>query len=141
MAVINIPVLQISNQFEVYHVYSLPLSTEKMQMDNANAPDMSASFKLEARELMIDEDRTKYALLTEAEVDKCSDLSVKWRYVESPLFPVNLAKHFIVNLFLRNQEASQKYCQSIVTLNTRLSFDLPLFISMRVIALQDELRF
>lgn len=141
VAVINIPVLQISNQFEVYRVYSLPLPTEQMQTDNSNAPDMTASFKLEARGLMIDKGRTKYALLSEAEVDKCSDLSVKWCNVESPLFPVNLAKLCIVNLFLRNQEASQKYCQSIVTLNTRLPLGLPLFNSMWAIALQNELRF
>ena len=141
MAVINIPVLQISNQFELYHIYWLPLPMEKLQTDNANASDMTASFKLEARGLMIDKGRTKYALLTEAENDKCSDLSVKWWYVESPLFPVNLAKICIVNFFLRNQEASKKYCRSIVTLNTRLPLGLPLFSIMWAIALQDELRF
>ena len=43
---------------------------------------------------MIDKGRTKYALLTEAEIDKCSDLSVKWCNVESPLFPVNLCCPF-----------------------------------------------
>ena len=140
VAVITIPVLQIRNQFEVYRVYSLPLPTENLQTDNADAPDMTASFKLEARGLMKDKGRTRYALLTEAEIDKCSDLSVKCCNVESPLFPVNLAKICIVNLFLKNQEASQKYCQSIVTLNTRLPFGLPLFNSVWAIALQDELR-
>ena len=60
------------------------------------APDMTASFKLEARGLMICKGTTKYALLTEAEIYKCSDLGVKWCNVESPLFPVNLAKIFIL---------------------------------------------
>ena len=75
---------------------------------------------------MIDKSKTRYALLTRAETEICCDSSVKYCNVQSPIYPVNLARLCVVNLFLQKSEAVKKYCESIVTLNTRLPFEFPM---------------
>lgn len=139
--ILSIPVLHISSQFEIYRAHSLPLPVKNIQTDNIDAPDLTAVYELEADGLMIDKGRTKYALLTKSETDSCSDPSIKWCSIAKPIFPVNLARLCLVNMFLKNEEATKKYCRSIVTLNTRLPLGEHLYDSVWAIASQKELQF
>ena len=61
--VLSIPVLHTSNQFvEIFKAHGLPLTIRQVKTDNDHAPDMIATYDLEAHGLMIDQGRTKYAL-------------------------------------------------------------------------------
>lgn len=139
--VLSIPVLHTSNRFEVFKAHSLPLAIKGVKTDNNHAPDMIATYDLEAHGLMIDQGRTKYALLTKDEIDQCSDPSIKWCSVTEPIFPVNLAKLCLVHLFLKNSESIQKYCKRMVTLNTKLPMGVHLYDSVWAIASKTELQF
>lgn len=139
--VLSIPVLHTSNRFEVFKAHSLPLTIKGVKTDNNHAPDMIATYDLEAHGLMIDQGRTKYALLTKDEIDQCSDPSINWCSVTEPIFPVNLAKLCLVHLFLRNSESIQKYCKRMVTLNTKLPMGVHLYDSVWAIASKTELQF
>lgn len=141
VVVIKIPLLQTNNQFEIYKVFNLPIPFKNIQTDNPKAPDMTATYSLEADALMIDKGRTKYSLLTQRETEICSDPAVKYCNVQSPIYPVNLARVCLVNLFLQKQDAAKKYCERIVTLNTRLPFAVKLINFMWVIVSQTELKF
>ena len=141
VVIIHIPILQIISQYEIYKIFSVPLVTQGMQTDDNQISEMTATLNLESNGLMINKDRTKYTLLTDQELDKCSDPNVNWCSVASPIFPVNVAKLCIVNLFLKNRESSWKYCQTIVNLNTRLPFAISLFNSLWAIATQNDLKF
>ena len=63
--VLSIPVLHTSNGFEIFKAHGLPLTIKEVKTDNDHALDMIATYDLEAHGLMIDQGRTKYALLTE----------------------------------------------------------------------------
>ena len=85
--------------------------------------------------------RTNIALLTQAETETYSDLKIHWCSINSPINPVNLARLCVVNLFLQNQNAVQRYCKRIVTLNTRLPVAIGLFNSLWAVASRNELKF
>ena len=116
----------------------MPIPVENLQTENVNAPDMITKYNLESEGLMIDKSTTRYALLTQDETEMCSD-SVKYCNVQSPIYPVNLARLCVVNLFLQKPEAVKKYCESIVTLNIRLPFAVKLMNFLRGIISQTEL--
>ena len=141
VVIIRIPLLCVHNQYEIYQVFNLPIPVENLRTDNVNAPDMITKYNLESEGLMIDKSKTRYALLTRAETEICSDSSVKYCNVQSPIYPVNLARLCVVNLFLQKPEAVKKYCESIVTLNTRLPFAVKLMNFLWGIISQTELRF
>ena len=101
VVIIKIPLLYVHNQYEIYQVFNLPIPVENLQTDNVNAPDMITKYNLESEGLMIDKSKTRYALLTRAETEICSDSSVKYCNVQSPIYPVNLARLCVVNLFLQ----------------------------------------
>ena len=137
---LSIPVLHTSNPFEIYKAHGLPLSIKEVKTDKDHAPDMIATYDLEAHGQMIDQGRTNYALLTEDEIDRCSDPSIKWCSVTKPIFPVNLAKLCLVHLFLKNSESIQKYWR-IMTLNTKLPMGVHWYDSVWAIASKTELQF
>ena len=90
---------------------------------------------------MVDRRRTHFVLLTQAETEKCSDPKIHLCGIYSPFNPVNLARLCVVNLFLQNQNAVQRYCKSIVTLNTRLPVAIRLFNSLWAVASRNKSKF
>ena len=141
VVIIRIPLLRNNHKFEIYKAYNLPLPVKDIQTDNMKAPDLIATYDLEGDGIMVDKERTNFALLTKYETDICSNPVVKWCNVKSPIFPINLARLCIINLFLKNQEAAAKFCKSVVTLNTRLPLGINLFGSVWAVASRTELKF
>lgn len=137
VVIIQIPLIEVNNQFDVYQVFSLPVVIPNVKTEST----MIASYRLESVGFMINKPQTKYALLTDAETKICSNKEVKYCKMQSPIYPVNLARLCIVNLYLRKQNEIKKYCESIVNLETKLPFAVKLMDFFWGIISQTTLRF
>lgn len=140
VVVIKIPLLQVNNQYEIWKVFNLPIIIRSLDGDQ-NAQGMVATYRIESSGLMINKAKTKYALLNQVELAVCSEPTVNYCNVQSPIFPVNLAKLCIVHLFLQKTEMVRKYCESIVMMNTRLPFAIKLMNFLWGVVSQTELTF
>lgn len=139
--VITIPLLQLDDKFEVYKAYNIPLALSNVQTDNLETPDLLATYSLESRGFLIDKGRTKYKLLTDEETRQCSNPNTKWCHAKGAVFPVNLSKLCLINLFLGTKTAVQKYCQTKVNLKTKLPEAHFLFDNQWAIVSHDNLTF
>ena len=74
VVILNIPLLYISSQYEIYRIFSLPIPIKDVQTDSLKTPDLTARYDLVAYGLMVDRRQTNFALLSQAETETCSDL-------------------------------------------------------------------
>lgn len=139
--VLKIPLLEVNNRFQVIKAFNVPVIVNKDQTSNPQMTTMTATYRLESSGLLINQAKTKYALLSSDELARCSNPSINFCSVSSVIFPVNLAKLCIVNLFLQKSNEIQKYCESIIRVNTRLPFGLKLMGHMWAIISQTGLKF
>ena len=141
VVIIKIPLLQVNNQYEVWKVFNLPIVVRDLITPDENAPDMIATYRLESQGFIINKAKTRYSLLTQGELDLCSEPVINYCNIQNPIYPVNLAKLCIINLFLQKSELVKLYCESVVTLNTKLPFGIKLMNFLWGIVSQTELRF
>ncbi|MCG8094216.1 MAG: envelope fusion protein [Candidatus Thiodiazotropha endolucinida] len=141
VVIVHIPLLEVNNQFDVYQVFSLPIVIPSMAKNNGFAQSMTAMYRLESDGFLINKARTKYALLTNTEAGICSNPAIKYCNVQSPIYPVNLARLCVINLLLQKQDAVKRNCESIVSLNTKLPLAVKLMEFLWGIVSQVKLRF
>ena len=72
------------------------------------------------KKLIINEDRTKYILLSEKDYYSCNNRYMQFCNPKSPIYQTNLSKSCVIALFLKNEENVQHNCKSMVYLNSRL---------------------
>ena len=137
VVIIQIPLLEINHQFDIYQVFNLPLAVPNL----GNAQSMIATYQLESEGFMINKAHTKYAILTAAETNICSKATTTYCKVESPIYPVNLARLCVINLFLRKQNEIEENCKSVITLNTKLPSATKLMGFLWGVVSQESLRF
>ena len=102
LIIISIPTFRIDHT--LYRAISVPiLSPTPVKGDS----DFLASVSLESAGLLIDKERTRYQLLSDAELAACSD--IQFCTVTSPIYTVSLDKTCIVNTFL--SLTLSKYCR------------------------------
>ncbi|MCG8033933.1 MAG: envelope fusion protein, partial [Candidatus Thiodiazotropha taylori] len=141
VVIVQIPLLEVNNQFDVYQVFSLPVVIPGADRNHNFAQSMTAMYRLESDGFLINKARTKYALLTNAETGVCSNSAIKYCSVQSPIYPVNLARLCVINLLLQKKDAVKKYCESIVSLNTKLPLAVKLMDFLWGVISQNDLRF
>ena len=88
--VLSVPLLEVNSLMEVYEIINIPLPVSPdIQIANATK-DLTAMYSLETRGLMIDNIRTKYALLSSEELAVCGNPARNYCTPRSPIFPINL---------------------------------------------------
>ena len=103
-----IPLLEVNDILEVYEIFNIPLPVSFDIQGSYNSTDLTAQYSLEAQGLMIDKKRTNYALLSSEELAVCGNPMQNYCTQRSPIFPVNLSKLCVVNLFLGNERKIKK---------------------------------
>ena len=122
-------------------MFSLPIVVPNLETDNEHARNTTATDHLESEGFMIIKARTKFALLTNAKTNICSNSAIKYCNVQSPIYPVNLAQLCNINLFLQKQDAVKKNCVTIISLNTKLPSAIKSMKFLWEIVSQTSLRF
>jgi hypothetical protein len=146
--VLAIPVLRVDRQYEVHKALNVPIPlaahTDTDSTDNiltTDSTNMIATYDLEATAFLIDKQRNKYVMLTSEESRICSNANIKWCAVTSPVYPVNIAKTYLINMFMMNDVAIREYCNRIISTSQQLPFAQHLIGLSWVIASHTELRF
>ena len=114
-----IPLLEVNDILEVYEIFNIPLPVSFDIQGSYNSTDLTAQYSLEAQGLMIDKKRTNYALLSSEELAVCGNPMQNYCTQRSPIFPVNLSKLCVVNLFLGNERKIKKNTERQWYLSTR----------------------
>ncbi len=102
---------------------------------------MVAKYELESDAIMINNDRTKFALLTHDEYIACSNNHVMACNPKSAIYQVNLSRACILAIFLKHADNMKLYCKSTVVLDTRLPLAMYIQSGIWVIATRREMKF
>ena len=135
--IMAIPLLEVNDILEVYEIFNIPLPVS----GGYNSTDLTAQYSLEAQGIMVDNKRTKYALLSSEELAVCGNPMQNYCTQRSPIFPINLSKLCVVNLFLGNERKIKRYCKAMVSINTRLPSAHYLFNGQWAVASRTNLTF
>lgn len=141
LVVLSIPLLDRKERYEIYKVHNLPVPLHNTTLTNQNAPDMVARYELESDALMINVDRTKYALLTSDEYLTCSSNHVTACDPKNAIYQSNLSKACVIAIFLRHTDNIKMHCRSTVILDTRLPIAKYIHSGMWVIATRRTMTF
>ena len=100
-----------------------------------------AKYDISAEALMINEDRTKYTLLSGKDYYACNNRYIPLCNQKSPIYQINLSKSCVIDLFLMNKENVQRNCKSMVYLNSRLPIAEYVHSGVWIVATSDVMKF
>lgn len=117
LTVILIPLLDANNRFEIYRTYNLPLP---MKSNNPKLLTMVAKYDIDVDYFAVNAERSKYVLFKNNEIEKCTDPSINFCKVISPVYPINLSKNCVISLFMKKENDIEKFCKIVVEPNSIL---------------------
>ena len=85
---------------------------------SSNPNSMVAHFDLETQYFAVNKDKTKYSLLDNDGVSRCTNPLIDFCEFKNPIFPINLSNLCVISLFTNRDWKST--CSTIVKPNTRL---------------------
>lgn len=112
VTLVNLPLLELNSLFEVYQIHNIPLP----YLDTR----MTATYELETVTLAVNVKRTQYILLTETDLAKCSNPTVKFCNLHSAVYNFGETELCVIALFKRDKGAVSEYCQTVVHTTTML---------------------
>lgn len=112
ITLVNLPLLDLNAQFELYQVHNIPLPYARS--------GMTATYTLETTTLAVNAKQTDYIILTEADLIRCGNPEAKFCTVHSALYPLTDSRLCVVALFRHDQSAIKQNCQTTVRLNALL---------------------
>ncbi|XP_060575674.1 uncharacterized protein LOC132733092 [Ruditapes philippinarum] len=116
--VLYIPVAEMYEQFDIYHMASLPLPINITEQKIEST--MVADYKLHGVGLAINEQRTRFAILNKDELSSCSVQGLPYCRFSSALYSVATTKKCPIHLFLHSKDKIKKYCHKTVVPNVAL---------------------
>ena len=125
LIVLSIPMIKMDQTYEVYRAIPVPIIYNKPLLydHKYDTTEFVASYQLESNGFLIDKARQKYVLLSANELEICSQTSVRYCTVNSPLYTVILGKTCIINLFVLDR--AEKHCTTTVAMeNLPLAYQI-----------------
>ena len=89
-------------KYTTYHYLSVVCRLEDKNLD------LTAKYDLSVEALMINKERTKYALLSSNDLDACNNRYMPFCNPKSPIYQINLSKSCIIALFLKKWRKFKK---------------------------------
>ncbi|CAC5412413.1 unnamed protein product [Mytilus coruscus] len=111
LAIISLPLLDSNNRFEVYKAYNLPMP---MKNNSTKLLTMVAKFDINVEYFAVNAERSKYVLLNNDEINKCTDRFTKFCKIASPVYPITLSKNCAISLFMKKENDIDKFCKVLV---------------------------
>ncbi|CAC5410707.1 unnamed protein product [Mytilus coruscus] len=111
LAIISLPLLDSNNRFEVYKAYNLPMP---MKNNSTKLLTMVAKFDINVEYFAVNAERSKYVLLNNDEINKCTDRFTKFCKIVSPFYPITLSKNCAISLFMKKENDIDKFCKVLV---------------------------
>ncbi|MCG8046532.1 MAG: envelope fusion protein [Candidatus Thiodiazotropha endolucinida] len=140
LVIINLPLLDQNGEYEVFRIHALPLPWVQTS-SGEKIPNLVATYEVQYTGLLINKERSRYALLDADEVQACTNAVMRYCTPRNAVLPVNLHQHCALALFLKDDAKVDKYCRKLVTPNAMLPRAKYLFVGQWVIALRESLTF
>ncbi|MCG7882404.1 MAG: methyl-accepting chemotaxis protein [Candidatus Thiodiazotropha endolucinida] len=120
--IIPIPLIDYSQQMDLYKVYNLPLPISTVyRSKNKTETEMLTYYTLESEYIAINPERTQYMLLNQHDRDICKVGFPKLCTMRKPIHHTNLARMCILAVFSNDKEKIKRLCTTVVA----FSNDLP----------------
>ena len=122
LVIINVPLINRGTQFEVYKVYNMPIpnvaiSKHRSKDISLKRKHLVASYKLEAKAIAVNQQRTNFVIMSDEEAKLCSNHLTSFCEFKSPVYPVNRNKFCLIALFNGSQKKIKQLCQARVYIN------------------------
>ncbi|KAK6183155.1 hypothetical protein SNE40_010686 [Patella caerulea] len=103
--ILTIPLLDSTKKLEIFYAHNLPapMQTKYVHAKTPHTSGLVAKYQLESQMFAVNSERTQYVLLTESEVEVCTNRLVKTCSIKSPLYPINLSQLCVIALFMQTQ--------------------------------------
>ncbi|MES9990712.1 MAG: envelope fusion protein, partial [Candidatus Thiodiazotropha sp.] len=141
LVVITIPLLDQNGEYEVYKIHTLPLPWVNSSSTYQSLPEMVATYDVQYTGLLINKERSNYALLNSDEVQACSNAVMRYCTPRNAVLPVNLHRLCILALFFKNNADIDAYCHRVVIPNSVLPQAKYLSVGQWVVSLTEPLTF
>ena len=112
--VLKIPLINTKEEYEVYHIYNLPLPMATKQTN------IMLKYTLETDMLMVSKDRSKFSLLTESAFHMCNSFHYRFCNPETAFYQANINRFCVVALFMQNQRDIKTFCKQMIILDQKL---------------------
>ena len=106
VVVMTIPLLDFTGQYDVIRRHNIPLTMHEAQTrsPSQSIPTMVAKYDIEYPGLLINKDGNRYTLLSESEINACSDPITKYCSPRNAILPVNLNNLCLLALYFKKEE-------------------------------------
>ena len=118
LVLVPIPLLDFSYEFEVYRVHNLPVPFT--QTNSKESTPMTAQYDLESEALVVNVQRTRFAFITEEELEGCSKPLLSFCAIRNPVYPLNVNRFCVTALFMNKTSEIEEFCQTRVKLSSML---------------------
>ena len=130
---IRVPLVEYSQQFEIFRAYSLPVPLLGRTRVDKDDKKLLAYYKLESNYMAINSDRSQYILLTETQVKDCVQSGLQICNVKSPIRNANFGLNCLLSNFNQDKVHVKKFCnvwihQTTLPTGFYLSYDVYLVI-------------
>ena len=112
ITLVNLPLLDINTQFELYQVHNIPMPF--------NQTELLAKYQLETTTLAVNVKHTNFVLLTATEMALCSSPQITFCSISSPVYTLGESRLCVISLFENDKRAITENCQIRVQLRTIL---------------------
>lgn len=112
IVVLAIPLLDTTGTYEIFKTHNIPLPRK-----NSNNTQLNAKFRLESTHIAVNQQHSKFTLLNDREVRKCSSSLKPYCNFHSPIYSEVSSDMCIIQLFMNNKEGIEKYCQIMMLSN------------------------
>ena len=127
--------------YEIYKIRNLPLSKHGASTSEDKNLDLTAKYNLSVETLMINKERTQYALLSSNDFDACNNRYMPFCNPKRQIYQINLSKPCILALFLKNVKLVRKYCKSTVYFDSQLPVAEYIHSGVWVVATYETMKF
>jgi hypothetical protein len=131
LAILNVPLMDLTRKFDIYKVHNLPVPVHNMTT-SSKPNSMVAHFDLETQYFAVNKDKTKYSLLDNDGISRCTNPLIDFCEFKNQIFPIKLSNLCVISLFTHQDWKST--CSTIVKHNTRLPLASYISDGIRIVA-------
>ena len=107
LVILNVPLMDLTEKFDIYKVHNLPVTVHNMTT-SSKPNSMVAHFDLETKYFAVNKDKTKYSLLDNDSISRCTNPLIDFCEIKNPIFPINLSNLCVIWVELNYETKSKR---------------------------------
>jgi hypothetical protein len=107
LVILNVPLMDLTKKIDIYKVHNLPVTVHNMTT-SSKPNSMVAHFDLETKYFAVNKDKTKYSLLDNDSISRCTNPLIDFCEIKNPIFPINLSNLCVIWVELNYETKSKR---------------------------------